>query len=219
MRSPDEDRTARARIRDEALRLFADRGPDVVTVRDIAGAASVSPALVMRHYQSKDGLRAVVDEYVVTVFESLLDQVTDPGADGAFDTGRAGSLAELVIEQLPADSPVPAYLGRMLLSGSAAGTALFARLYAISREALDGMAAAGWAERGPDPAVRAAFLLVNDLAVLMLRPRLNEVLGFELLSTHGMQRWGIEVLSIYRRGLATGATDPDDTAGRTKSSA
>lgn len=208
MRSLDEDRTARARIRDEALLLFADYGPDVVTVRDIAAAAAVSPSLVMRHYQSKDGLRAVVDEYVVTVFESLLDQVTDPGVN-AFDNGRAGSLAELVIEQLPADSPVPAYLGRMLVSGSASGAALFARLHAISRDALDGMAAAGWAESGSDPAVRAAFLLVNDLAVLMLRPRLNEVLGFELLSTNGMQRWSTEVLSIYRHGLATRAPDPD----------
>ncbi|NKY89581.1 TetR/AcrR family transcriptional regulator [Nocardia veterana] len=208
MCSPDEDRTARARIRDEALRLFADHGPDVVTVRDIAAAASVSPALVMRHYRSKDGLRAVVDEYVVTVFGSLLDQVTDPGAN-AFDTGRAGSLAELVVEQLPADSPVPAYLGRMLLSGSESGAALFARLSAISRDALDGMAAAGWAERGPDPAVRAAFLLVNDLAVLMLRQRLSEVLGFELLSTSGMQRWGAEVLSIYRHGLSPRTADPD----------
>ena len=208
MRSLDEDRTARARIRDEALLLFADYGPDVVTVRDIAAAAAVSPSLVMRHYQSKDGLRAVVDEYVVTVFESLLDQVTDPGVN-AFDNGRAGSLAELVIEQLPADSPVPAYLGRMLVSGSASGAALFARLHAISRDALDGMAAAGWAESGSDPAVRAAFLLVNDLAVLMLRPRLNEVLGFELLSTNGMQRWSTEVLSIYRHGLATRAADPD----------
>ncbi len=209
MCSPDEDRTARARIRDQALRLFAERGPDVVTVRDIAAASSVSPALVMRHYRSKDGLRAVVDEYVVTVFGSLLDQVTDLGAGAAFDIGRARSLAELVIEQLPADSPVPSYLGRMLLSGSESGAALFARLYAISRDALDGMAAAGWAERGPDPAVRAAFLLVNDLAVLMLRPRLNEVLGFELLSTNGMQRWGTELLSIYRHGLATRAADPD----------
>ena len=106
MRSLEVDRTARARIRDHALRLFAERGPDAVTVRDIAGAAAVSPALVMRHYRSKDGLREVVDEYVASVFGSLLEQVTRADEAGVFDAGRSRSLAELVVEQLPADSAV-----------------------------------------------------------------------------------------------------------------
>lgn len=210
MRSLDDgDRTARARIRDEALRLFAERGPDAVTIRDIAAAASVSPALVMRHYRSKDGLREVVDDYVAAVFGSLLEQVTQPETMDVFDAGRSRGLAELVIEQLPADSAVPVYLGRMLLAGGAAGSALFARLYELSRDTLDGMAAAGAVEPGPDPAVRAAILLVNDLAVLMLRPRLNEVLGFELLSASGMQRWGAEVLAVYEHGIANHGSAPD----------
>ncbi|PSR58653.1 TetR family transcriptional regulator [Nocardia sp. MDA0666] len=209
MRSLEVDRTARARIRDHALRLFAERGPDAVTVRDIAGAAAVSPALVMRHYRSKDGLREVVDEYVASVFGSLLEQVTRADEAGVFDAGRSRSLAELVVEQLPADSAVPLYLGRMLLVGGEAGAALFAQLYALSRETLDGMARADAVDVGPDPAVRAAILLVNDLAVLMLRPRLNEVLGFELLSASGMQRWGAEVLAIYQHGIAKDKSAPD----------
>lgn len=55
--------------------------------------------------------------------------------------------------------------------------------------------------RGTDREVRAAFLLVNDLAVLMLRSRLQEVLGVDPLSAAGMQRWGAEVLTVYRSGL------------------
>ncbi|HEX8936538.1 MAG TPA: helix-turn-helix domain-containing protein [Pseudonocardiaceae bacterium] len=54
MQSLLDDRTARARVRDETLRLFGERGPDAVTVRDIAAAAGVSPALVVRHYGSKE---------------------------------------------------------------------------------------------------------------------------------------------------------------------
>ncbi|HEX3132105.1 MAG TPA: TetR/AcrR family transcriptional regulator, partial [Planctomycetota bacterium] len=45
------------------------------------------------------------------------------------------------------------------------------------------------------------FLLVNDLAVLILRDRLREVLGVDPLSVDGMRRWSTEVLAIYRDGL------------------
>src|ERR1017187_1218204 len=71
MRSLPDDRTSRAVIRDEALRLFAASGPDAVTIRDVARAAGVSPALVVRHYQSKDGLRGAVDDHVARVLEAV----------------------------------------------------------------------------------------------------------------------------------------------------
>ena len=54
----------RARTRDEALRLFSKHGADAVTVRHIMAAAGVSPALAIRHYGSKDGLREAVDDHV-----------------------------------------------------------------------------------------------------------------------------------------------------------
>ena len=201
MRSIGDDRTARARIRDEALRLFADRGTDVVTVRDIAAAAGVSPALVLRHYTSKDGLRDAVDEHVAATFEAMLDQALRPADTGPFDDAALPSLTEMIVRLLPAESPVPGYLGRMLLAGGRPGSALFERLYAVSRDALAGLAAAGFADAGADPEVRAAFLLVNDLAVLTLRPHLTAALGVDPLSAAGMNRWGAEVLTVYRSGL------------------
>jgi AcrR family transcriptional regulator len=203
MHSLPDDRTARARIRDEALRLFGDRGPDGVTIRDIAAAAGVSPALVMRHYGAKDGLREAVDQYVAGTFEAMLAQVTDPAGAGPLSPDTVPALAEMVAASLPPGSAIPAYLGRMLVSGGPAGSALFRRLYEVSREALSGMAAAGTVRAGADPAVRAAFLLVNDLAVLILRDRIREVLDADPLSAAGARRWGAEVLAVYRDGLGT----------------
>lgn len=201
MRSPADDRTSRARIRDEALRLFAGFGAEAVTVRDIAAAAAVSPALILRHYGSKDGLREAVDEHVVDVFEAMLARAVDPDDADALDADALPTLAETVAGTMPDDSPIPAYMGRLLISGGAVGAELFRRLYAVSVDAVDALESRGAAGRSDDPEVRAAFLLVNDLAVLMLRSRLTDVLGVDPLSARGMRRWGAEVLTIYRSGL------------------
>lgn len=207
MSSLPDDRTARARIRDAALRLFSERGPDAVTIRDVATSAGVSPALVIRHYDSKDGLRTAVDGHVVRLFELMLAEVTVRGAGPSFGDEAVHSLTEVVTTQLPAGSAIPAYLGRMLLTGGPAGSALFAKLYAASQHTLAAMTRAGMASAGSDPEIRAAFLLLNDLSVLILRDRVREAIGVDPLSADGMQRWGTEVLAVYRDGIGGPAAD------------
>ncbi|KUI02074.1 TetR/AcrR family transcriptional regulator [Mycobacterium sp. IS-3022] len=199
---PSDDRTARARIRDEALRLFSQRGPDGVTMRDIATAADVSPALLVRHYGSKDGLIDAVDNHVVGTLEALLTSVTARTAEVGMGPAAVPSMLDGLATHLPPDSPIPGYLSRLLLDGGPVGAALFERLHQISISVLDSMVAAGTASPGEDAAVRAAFLLANDLAVLTLRNRLTEVLGVDPLSDTGMKRWAAEVFRIYRGGLA-----------------
>ncbi|WP_192918239.1 TetR/AcrR family transcriptional regulator [Streptomyces spectabilis] len=217
MRSMPDDRTTRSVIRDEALRLFAAQGPDVVTVRQIATAAGVSPGLVVHHFRSKDGLRQEVDQYVLTVFERLLGELTaDEGPDLLEEPRSAttGSLGEVFLHHLPVGSPLPDYLRRLLLSDSEAGRGLFHRLYAMSRETLDGLAESGAASRGRDPQVRAALLLVNDLSVFLLRDQLTAVLGVDPLSAMGLARWGPELLSIYAGGLSAEPTAPEAEGGQ-----
>lgn len=193
MRSLLDDRTSRAVIRDEALRLFAERGPDAVTVRQIAAAAGVSPALVMRHFGSKEGLREKADRYVLDVFDSVMRELTKET--------EVRSLADAMVQHFPPDSPIPRYLSRLLLDHSTTGRRLFRRLFRIGRRTLDAMAEAGLASAGADPEVRAAFLTANDLAVLLLREHLAAVLGFDPLSRSGLGRWDGEVLAVYSSGL------------------
>ncbi len=189
-------------MRDEALRLFAERGPESVTVRQIATAAGVSAGLVVHHFGSKEGLHREVDQYVLAVFEAMLGELTGEGGAELLDPGTgAGSLSEVFARHLPAGSPLPGYLRRLLLSDTDAGRLLFRRLFDLSRAALDGLATAGLAAPGREPAVRAALLLANDLAVFLLRDRLTEVLGTDPLSADGMARWAPEMLSIYAGGL------------------
>jgi AcrR family transcriptional regulator len=176
-----------------------------VTIRQIAAAADVSPALVVHHYGSKQGLRDAVDAHVTGLFDSMLTSVTEDPAqltDGG-PQAMAG-FAELMRTHLPEDSAVPAYLRRLLLSGDAAGRQLFRRVFDISAAMIDELIAAGVMRRTADPAVRAAFLLVNDLAVVVLRDHLADVLGVDPLSEDGFRRWATDVLSAYTEGVFHG---------------
>jgi TetR/AcrR family transcriptional regulator, regulator of cefoperazone and chloramphenicol sensitivity len=191
MCSARDDRTARAVIRDEALRLFARHGPDAVTIRQVAAAAAVSPGLVVHHFGGRDGLRRAVDEHVGAVFDDLFATMRQ-------EDRSARSLAAAFVARLPADSPVPAYLRWLLLSGD---SALFRRWFAVSTGVLDDLTAAGVLTEPVDPAVRSAFLMVNDLAVLLLRDRIADVLGVDPLSPDGMDRWATEAMAVYTHGV------------------
>ncbi|MGE0403322.1 MAG: TetR/AcrR family transcriptional regulator [Kofleriaceae bacterium] len=200
-RRPPDERTSRTIIRDEALALFAKRGPDGVTVRDIAAAAHVSPALVVRHFGSKDGLREEIDRHVLQLFERMIAPFTAPDAPSWSAPNAATSIVETLMVQLPQDSKITRYMTRMLLDGSPAGRRLYRRLFEVGRTMLDRLVAAGHVAPGNDPAVRAAFLMANDLAVMVLRDAITDALGVDPLSRAGMQRWAGELLDVYRRGI------------------
>ena len=103
------DFTGRAAIRNAALRLFADRGPDAVTVREIATQAGVSPALIVHHFGSKDGLRAEVDAFAARAFDAIFEALpTEELAEVLAGGGATGSLAEAFTRGFPRARRCPA---------------------------------------------------------------------------------------------------------------
>lgn len=188
------DLTAKATIRNAALRLFADRGPDAVTVRDVAAAAAVSPPLVIHHFGSTAGLRAPVDDHVARAFDAALDALTDDQLGG----GDSTSLAEAFVVGSPPGSPLPAYLSRVLLTNDPTGDRVFARWFAQSERVLE-LEEAGVARPSRDRRVRAAFLLVNDLAAILLTRQIAQVCGVDVQTTAGMAQWAAEAVDVYTR--------------------
>ncbi len=71
----------------------------------------------------------------------------------------------------------------------------------MSTALVDALVRAGLADPGADPAMRVAFVLASDLAVLLLQEHLTDVLGVDPLSGEDMTRWAREVLPIYAVGL------------------
>ena len=75
---------------------------------------------------------------------------------------------------------------------------------------LSDLESAGALRPTADAAARAAFLLINDLAVVLLQDQVARVLGVDPLSRAGLRRWGNTVMEIYRGGAFAG---PDETVG------
>lgn len=191
------DLTAAALIREAAMRLFADRGVSGVTVRDIAAEAGVSPSLVIHHYRTKDGLKAAVDERVSAALAELLTEVMDP-AGGAV---TSASIAAAITERFAGQPALPAYLRRLLIDGGPPASALFRRLYEALAGAMAIIGQAGIVRPAADETARLVFLLANDLAMLILREQIADILGVDPLTADGMNRWSDAVMDVYTRGV------------------
>ncbi|MCR6493521.1 helix-turn-helix domain-containing protein [Cellulomonas sp. P24] len=93
MRAAPDDLTASARIRAAAMRLFAERGFDATSIRDVAAEAGVSSSLVVHHFKTKAQLKEATDARLISALTSMpADVPTDAGGgfqrDGRID-GRA----------------------------------------------------------------------------------------------------------------------------------
>jgi AcrR family transcriptional regulator len=180
-----DDLTARARIRNAAFALIAQKGADAATVRAIAQRAGVSPGLVIHHFGSKQG---VVDEVSKWVTEVLGDitQETDTTAGPAEAHRRRQFRFERMITEVPL---LGAYLRRMLLDGTENGLDWFTRTVDISAAGLSQREALGLARPSPDVPVTAAMLAILGFAPVLLRPHLERALRLDFDDEDDRRRW------------------------------
>ena len=209
MRIATDDRKTAAVIRDTAMELFAARGSTEVTVREVAAAAGVSPGLVMHHFGSKNGLKDAVDRRAVVFFDEMVAELVRIG-----DEGAAASVAEVFAARLEQEPALMGYVGRLLLEGGEAADGLFRVLFETTLTGMQSLVANGVARPSRDEQVRAAFVLVNDLALVLLRRQVERAIGADPLSRPGVLRWTAEVLDVYTAGLFVGPTAAPTTSQR-----
>lgn len=180
---PSDDLTAKARIREAAIRLFAKQGARGTSVRQIAAAAGVSAALVIHHFGGKDELRRACDDHVIAVLR-------DP----------SGAVAT---ESLPAEGEYGRYLARLVTEGSNSGNELFDRLVAETATMIDESIAAGRMRETDDRSALALVLVCHSLAPLLLSEQLARVRDEAELSTATLRSIARPTADIYTRGLFT----------------
>lgn len=169
---PNEDLTGRARIRDAALEVFAERGVKGATVQLIAAAAGVSTGLIRHHFGSKEGLRKVCDEYAIG---TLLKQARRALEE---DTAASGFLDSMY----RASGSSTRYLARALVEDSPAASELFDTGAALAERFLT--------EQDPDR-YPAGATITGDTATVMGAMQLSTL----ALHTHIGRRMGADPLS------------------------
>ena len=123
-----DDLTARARIREAALELFARGGVAGTSMRSVAARAGVSPSLVVHHFRTKAGLRDAVDAAVRDGFAAALAGIDLSGSVDDVSERINTSISQIMGGH---DPNVRDYIGRSLFDGDGASHHLFDEIVAI----------------------------------------------------------------------------------------
>lgn len=182
MGSP-EDLTARARIRDAAIALFAERGIGGATIRDIAQTAGVSSGLLRHHFGSKEGLRDACDDYAMAQITTIGARFTD-----------LGLLSPLTPDVLG----LQRYLVRSLMDGSPAGAAMFDRMIEYGERWLESTDL-----KVSDARAYVAVLSAMKMSMFTMRDQLSRVLGVDVGEPEGWVRMLQASIEIFSQPLIT----------------
>ncbi|MEM9516469.1 MAG: TetR family transcriptional regulator [Actinomycetota bacterium] len=193
---------ARQRMITATIELVGRDGSKATTVRAVAEAAGVSPALVMHHFGSKAGLVAVCDDTVMATIREVVERLA--GAEG--DAG--------LVELISAESAGPAmsYIGRALHDGGDSGNQWFDWMIEITRQGMADLAASGLARPADDPAMQAVLLLAMDLGVVLLRQHVERYLGAPITDHATTTRWAAVELDLLTHGVLINNESPPSTA-------
>ena len=115
-RRPAERRgeQTRERILDVAEGIFADRGFDGTTLRDVASRVGIRTPSLYNHFRSKEALYAAVLERVVEPVLELLSEIVQAGPDERPDSR---DVVERVMELLARRPDLPRLVVREALGG------------------------------------------------------------------------------------------------------
>ncbi|WP_397419749.1 TetR/AcrR family transcriptional regulator [Phenylobacterium sp.] len=184
----------------EAFVLFAERGFDSVTVRDIAAASGVSVGLINHHFGSKDGLREAVDVYFIGQFEDAITGVAPQQIKTAEDHA---TIIDQWIERHEADWPtIVAYFRRALLEESEWGYTLFQRFYGFVQNSVTRMDVDGQIAPDVDRLWLPFLWMYMEIGTMVFDPYIKRALGKSGYDRELWRRRHRAYMSLIRRGVA-----------------
>lgn len=173
---PAKTANGRERLLLVSMSLFADRGFDGVTIRDIANEAEVSIGLVNHHFGSKKGLQQAVDDFFLERTSKAIQR-------------RAVALADRDIERIAADQrewivraedewpSFAAYLRRAILEGSDWGRNLLEQYFSHIEKLLERPDVKSRVDQRVDGTWMKLIFLFILLGPLVLDPHIKSMMG------------------------------------------
>jgi AcrR family transcriptional regulator len=192
------DLTARARIRDAAIRHFADEGYERTTIRAIARTAGVSPGLLRHHFGSKEELRRACDEHIAETLRRINAQYLDDMG------GAAGDRRHL--------QPFERYIVRALAENSPSAAAIFDEMVTMTEQWLTRADAARPDPPAVDRRIRAALISAMASGIPLLHEQLSRTVGADIFAPEGGRLVALGLLDIYSHPLISAE---DAAAGET----
>lgn len=169
---PAEQATGRARILDAAVGRFAAHGYAGVSLKVIAADAGVSPALVVHHFGSKEGLARACDDLVLGAIRDGLRQALAEG-------GQMDVLAAFRRRHQAHADALP-YLARALSEGGPGIDELVDELAEETVRAMELAVDNGTYRPTERPRERALVLLTWSLGAVVLHGHLQRLLGADI---------------------------------------
>jgi TetR/AcrR family transcriptional regulator, regulator of cefoperazone and chloramphenicol sensitivity len=168
-RAGDQDLTAKARIRNAALDLYASQGEDRTSMRAIAAAAGVTVGLLVHHYGTKDNIRDAVEELVVDYFHQAIDRAPADGTPARVAAARNAAVTEM----LAANPEVVNYMRRALLDPAGPRGHLLERLTELSSTEVSQLRRTGQASVQRAESAQVIGVMIRQLGHLFLQPMLD----------------------------------------------
>ncbi|AYF74888.1 TetR/AcrR family transcriptional regulator [Nocardia yunnanensis] len=170
-RATNDDLTAKARIRNAAMDLFAQYGESRVSLRAVAAEAGVTLGLVQHHFKTKAGLIAAVDQLVVDYFAAAVSSVPPHGKPGETAAGR-----DAAVRQMLRDNPaVVNYVRRAVLEPAETRMRLLESLVELTRREVAGLREAGLASTSRRESTQIVEVLVRQFGELLLSPMIEAI--------------------------------------------
>jgi len=188
--------TSREMIIDAALTVFAERGIQASTLKNVADEAGpgVSIGRVQHHFKTKDELVAAVDDYAI---DALADKIQNPDAppdEALMAMGR--KFTEVLVET----PHVLEYICRQMIEPGEVGKTIFDGMFAISEAQRVQFTERGQTREDLDPIWGALLPLILRAGTILLRDHIERFIDGQFLEPEQLRRWDEAVTALIRHG-------------------